>query len=152
VAEVFIDSRNLVKILREIEQPFAEAEGDSESAGQYDGLPAILVFYPSKYYLGEPPKKFGEGEYPSGKLPVLGCNCGEMDCNPFLAHISVSETTITCSKFENLYYPTWTYEQLGRLVFEKTQYESALKSHVPVKFEKQSLWRRIRNRRTKPSI
>jgi hypothetical protein len=155
VAEVVVDGNNLVDLLRELERPLAEAEGGLVEAGGYDGLPASLAFFPSRYYLGEPPKYSVVPGYPLGKIPVLGCNCGEVDCNPFLARISVTEKTVVWSEFENFWRgphsPTskriWTYERLGDLTFNRSQYEAALGSYRPPLPAKSSFWKRVRRHR-----
>lgn len=53
-AVIFVNGRDLVKILREVELPFASREGRSDRAGHYAGLTPGDVFLPSPRLLGEP--------------------------------------------------------------------------------------------------
>jgi hypothetical protein len=139
-ADVAVNEVNLVEILREIEMSYAEAEGDPGLAGRYGGLSSSLAFFPSRYYLGERPRFAVFGEYPPGKLPILGCNCLETECWPFLARIAVHEESVVWSDFENYFRgphspeegrPVWSYERLGRFVFNRHAYEAMLGSHAP---------------------
>ncbi len=51
--EVFVNDRNLVDILREIELPFAARDGKPDFAGRYVGLPPDEVYPPSSRLLGD---------------------------------------------------------------------------------------------------
>jgi hypothetical protein len=47
---VFVNGRNLVDILREVELPFSAREGNPNLAGNYVGLPLEEVSLPSPVY------------------------------------------------------------------------------------------------------
>jgi hypothetical protein len=63
---------------------------------------------------------------PTGKIPVLGCQCGEWGCWPLLARVIVDETTVTWTEFEQPYRPDRDYTSFGPFVFRRTDYEAAI--------------------------
>jgi hypothetical protein len=123
--DIFIDGVNLVEILKEHESPFA-----GRIAGDYMGLPPEIVFLPSRHFLGEP---VYELDFYEGKSAILGCKCGVIECWPFVAKITVNEEMVTWSDFEQPHRGPesaggyWNYNQLGPFVFDRKQYEEALK-------------------------
>jgi hypothetical protein len=128
IATIWINGRDLIDWVREVEAPFASRDGHPDQAGQYVGLPAAEIFLPSRHLLGEPCRRHGWG---SGKIPVLGCECGESGCWPLLVCITVGQGTVTWSEFEQPHRREgsrshWRYDQLGPFVFDRQQYETAL--------------------------
>ena len=124
---IFINDRDLIDILREIEMPFAIREGHTDIAGDYAGLPPEAVFLPSRYLLGES----YDGSYVD-KVTVLECTCGNPDCWPFLVRITVQDDRIIWSDFEQPHrarrdvFSRWSYDQLKPFVFDRAQYEAEL--------------------------
>ena len=51
--DLVINNQRLIDLVREVELPFAEAEGRPEHAGEYQNLPVQAVFLPSRYLLPE---------------------------------------------------------------------------------------------------
>jgi hypothetical protein len=120
---VFVNGRNLVDILREVELPFAAREGKPHLAGSYVGLPPEDVFLPSPRLLGEPATYY---DSPEGKIAVFGCVCGEPGCWPFRVRITLREDVVIWSGFEQPHRSTWRYDELQPFVFDRMQYVSAL--------------------------
>jgi hypothetical protein len=75
---VFVNGRDLREIAREVELPYASQEGRPEMSGSYVGLAPGEVFLPSCRLFGEP-ETYYDGDTP-GKIAVLGCECGVVDC------------------------------------------------------------------------
>jgi hypothetical protein len=129
--DVFVDGRNLVDILREVELLFATREGKPDLAGRYVGLPPEDIFLPSPRLLGEPTTYY-DHDSPDGKIAVLGCVCGEPGCWPFRVKITFQDDVVIWSGFEQPHragyekVSAWRYDEMQPLVFDRTQYLSAL--------------------------
>ena len=79
------------------------------------------------YYLGET----GDNElFGEGKTALLGCTCGESSCWPLCCRIQVSQSSVTWSGFEQPFRPERSYEEFGRFVFDRREYEAALAALV----------------------
>jgi len=112
IVGVIIDGRDLVDRLKELEIPFALAEENPRLAGEYLGLA------PEEWRIRKP--------YQDGRSAVLGCECGIVDCWPFLTRILVGEETVTWSDFKQPFRPKWSYAALGTFTFDRAQYLSEL--------------------------
>jgi hypothetical protein len=123
--DIFVNDRNLVDIVREVELPFAARGGKPRLAGTYIGLLAEDVFLPSPRLLGEP-VKFYDYDSSNGKIAVLGCVCGDVGCWPFRVRIELREDVVIWDGFEQPHQPKWRYDQTNPFVFDRTQYLSAL--------------------------
>lgn len=129
--DVFVDDRNLVELLREIELPFAVREGKPGLAGSYAGLPPEEVFLPSPRLFGEPTTDY-DHEGTEGKISVLGCVCGEPSCWPFQVKIALRDDVVIWSDFEQPHRSVsdgtnlWSYDGLRPFLFDRAQYLSAL--------------------------
>jgi hypothetical protein len=127
-ALIAINNRTLIEWVREVELPFAEREGHPKAAGRYQSLPAAELFLPSRLLLGKPRPLYDF----DGKVPVLGCRCGEIGCWPLLVRIRVDHSTVTWSDFEQPHRRAgskashWQYDGLGPFVFDRQQYEAAI--------------------------
>lgn len=138
VVDIMINGRNLIEILREMELPFAQAEGHVESAGNYEGLPPEWVFLPSKHLFGEPNEDYHDDDYPPGKSAIFGCGtCGVLSCWPFLVRITVGDEVVVWSDFENWHRGSaewaashWRHDSL-QFTFDRTQYEAELAKPPP---------------------
>lgn len=124
---ISIDGRDLIHLVREIEVPFAAAEGTPHVAGAYAGLPfdgEPLV----RHFLGQSDEVYEQ----DGKVAVLGCECGEPGCRPLLARIETDEGSVVWSDFEQPdrvgggILKAWRYDNLGPFRFDRAEYESAL--------------------------
>jgi hypothetical protein len=122
---VFVNGRNLVDILREVELPFAAREGKPDLAGSYVGLPPEDVFLPSPRLLGEPTTYYDHDD-PEGKIAVFGCVCGEPGCWPFQVKITLQDDVVIWSDFEQPHRSAWRYNEMRPFVFDRIEYLSAL--------------------------
>lgn len=125
--EIFINDRNLVEIVREVELHFCAQEGRPHRAGKYVGLSPEEIFLPSPRLLGEP-TTFYDYDSSKGKIAVLGCGCGDVGCWPFWVKIKVREDVVIWDGFEQPHRPAWRYDGLRPFVFDRRQYFSALES------------------------
>jgi hypothetical protein len=119
---VEVNGRDLRDVVREIESPFAEAEGHPQLAGQYTGLPVTHLMPPSQHLLGQPTGPYGDTD----KVTLLQCSCGEPGCWPLLARVTAAADTVIWSEFEQPHRRGWSYEKLGPFVFDRRQYEQAI--------------------------
>lgn len=122
---IFINGRDLVQIVREMELSFAARDGNPDLAGSYVGLPPNEVFLPSRRFLGEP-ETYDDKDSPDDKLAVLGCGCGEVGCWPLLVCITLRKEAVLWSGFEQPHRRHWRYEELGPFLFDLSRYLDAL--------------------------
>ena len=102
-------------------------EGKPDLAGSYAGLPREEVFLPSSRLLGEPATHYDGAE---SKIAVLGYVCDEPGCWPFQVKIALRDDEVVWSGF-NQPHRAWRYDGLRPLVFDRTQYLSALNRQPP---------------------
>jgi hypothetical protein len=125
---IIIDGRDLVELVREVELPFADAEGHSDLAGKYAGLPPTDVSPPSRHLFGNPRPEY---DY-DGRTQILGCECGVLGCWPLICRITVGPSSISWSEFEQPHRSgsgkpqRWEYDLLGPFRFDRKQYEQAI--------------------------
>ncbi len=125
--EIFVDNQPFVELMRLHEQPWAEAEGQPQLAGQYTTLPLLWRYALAKHYLGDSTIVAEDDE----KIALLICSvCGETGCWPLLARVQVNGDTIVWSDFEQPHRSQWRYDSLGPFVFDQAQYEAALSEIV----------------------
>jgi len=134
VVDIFVNGRNIIDIIKAVELPFAEREGHPDTAGGYEGLPADIVFLPSRHLLDQPDEAYEYG----GRISILECDsCGYPGCWPFIVRVTVDADRVTWSDFENYHRGRegpaqhaeerqWKYDLLKPLVFDRKQYESEL--------------------------
>ncbi|MFJ1547691.1 hypothetical protein [Streptomyces sp. NPDC088246] len=60
------------------------------------------------------------------KTPLLGCECDEWGCQPFLARITVTTDLVTWDSFEQPHRATRDYTAFGPFQFDRRQYDDAL--------------------------
>ena len=124
-----INGRDLVDLVRAVENPFAYKEGSPSIAGAYAGLPPEHVAPPSLHFLGQPSIQVYSLD---SKVQVLGCECGEPGCWPLVCHVDVDRTRVRWSSFEQPHrsgkgkQAPWHYDNLGPFEFDRQQYEVAL--------------------------
>ena len=132
VAIILINGRDLAAMLREVERPFAEAEGHPEIAGQYEGLPVNVICSPSRHLLAEPSDYENFICEHDDKIPIYRCgSCGNDGCWPLVVRIVVTGDSVTWSDFEQPHRclsegHAWRYDSFGPFVFDRNQYEEAL--------------------------
>ncbi len=112
----------LPDLLRRVELPSARRDGQPELAGSYAGLLGDEVRWPSRHYLGEPVLTCGDG----GTV-LLGCRCGDWGCWPFSAVVAVGPDVVTWSGYRHGH-RDWDYDDLHDLVFDRAQYEDAVRA------------------------
>jgi hypothetical protein len=126
---IYINSRNLLDYVREVELPFATQEGHPEMAGGYVGLSPAEVLFPSEHFLGQPLR--GQEDTETGKIAVMQCCCGISGCWSLMARVEVGTEIVTWSDFEQPHRMPdwgpchWKYDGLGPFMFERKQYEQA---------------------------
>jgi hypothetical protein len=123
--DIFVNGRNLVDIVREVELPISAREGKPDRAGRYAGLPPGENLLPSPRLLGEPTTYY-DHDSSEGKVAALGCECGEVGCWPFQVKIALRDDVVTWSDFEQPHRRAWRYDALRPFVFDRAQYLSAL--------------------------
>ena len=127
---IYINGRNLLETIRDVEMPFAVKEGHSTMAVQYAELSLADIPDLWSHFHGDTLPYFSE----EGKVYLYGCVCGEPGCWPLQAYIGIGRNTVTWRGFEQphrMEYSRashWRYDELGPFVFDRDQYEEALKS------------------------
>ncbi len=125
VVSIFINDKNLIDIVKEIELPFATKEGSLQIAGDYSGLYAFQLW-----------DEMLKVRRPRSEFPpeVLGCTCGSPGCWPLSLKITEKDNEIVWSDFDNPYRTdlinpdqNWDYSKLGPFCFDKEQYETEMK-------------------------
>jgi hypothetical protein len=120
VINLLINGTKLQDLVRTVEQPYANAEGNPSLAGSYAGL-AVGPASSAIHFLGEPVEIwFGDGD-----TVLLGCVCGEPGCWPLTARVTVSDTTVTWSDFRTGH-RDWDLSALGPFTFDRRAYETSL--------------------------
>jgi hypothetical protein len=119
VARLLVNGRDLVDLLAAFERAFA-----GDLAGAYEPLPADDLIAPSRHLLGEPHRLY---QYADGRVALLGCECGESGCWPFVARIEITDDRVIWRDFAQPHRPQWSYADFGPFVFERTAYEAALR-------------------------
>jgi hypothetical protein len=67
---------------------------------------------------------------------LLGCHCGIPDCWPLTARVSLTENIVCWSHFQNWHrvkgcFSEWDHTALGPFVFDRQQYETAVRNLLP---------------------
>ena len=118
---ILVNSRPLGELAREIERPFADAEGHPELAGGYLGLSWGDISESPEHFLGSPSAVCFE----DGDTVLMGCVCGQWECWPLTADIAIDDTSVQWSHFRNGH-RDWDLTGLGPFTFDLGQYKSAL--------------------------
>lgn len=113
---ILINDQSLIDLVRQVELPFAEAEGKPDIAGQYDWLSDVDCEIQ---------------RLKTEECMVLGCICGFPDCWPLSTRISLAEDIVCWSRFSNWHMESraniWDYSALGPFIFDRQQYEAAVR-------------------------
>ncbi|MFJ6198922.1 hypothetical protein [Micromonospora sp. NPDC092111] len=103
---------------------FELAAGMRPAGDAYGGLiPAFFRFGPlDEHFHGRSTGATGP------RTPLLGCECGEWGCWPFLARIVVTQRWVTWDAFAQPHRPARDYADFGPFRFERRQYDAALRA------------------------
>jgi hypothetical protein len=116
----FVNGQSLPDLLRAVERPFAEREGQPSLAGSYAGLDAGAVRWPTRHYLGAPVLRLARTS-----TVVLGCTCGDWGCWPFAVEVSVDGSTVTWTGYRHGFRDS-DYRALRPFTFPRAEYEHAV--------------------------
>lgn len=108
VTHIYIDGKDLRKIVKEVELPFARKKGRPKLAGDYEGVDA-------EHYYGWQ----NLGEIPNKKAHILSCTCLEPGCYPLVVDIGQDGKNIIWTNFASN--QKWDYTSL-EFTFEKNDY------------------------------
>jgi hypothetical protein len=128
----WINGRDLLEMVRDIEIPFAAREGHPDIAGTYGALPIREIEDAPRYFLGDAGKRGWPGP-PWTNLYVCG-GCGEAGCWPLYVQIELTDDRVRWHTFRQPHRDKgsaaaragnqWQYEQLGPFTFDRTMYEA----------------------------
>lgn len=123
--EAQLDGVSLLALVRDWELQHVP-EGEKDIAGAYAGLQTMNA--PTLYkWLSEPVPGF-YGWSTERKVCLVGCSCGVLDCWPLEAEVTVTETQVTWSGFQQPFRrESWSYEGFGPFTFKRTQYEAEVR-------------------------
>lgn len=127
---IIVNGRDLRDLVRDVEVPFAVAEGHADLAGSYAGLDSACLT--TQHFFGH-----GDGLYRGddlekhtapNRVALFTCICGEVGCWPLVASIDVEEDCVVWRDFRQPFREDWRYEALGSFTFARDAYETALGS------------------------
>lgn len=133
-ARIIINGRELIDLVKEIELPIAEKNGNPESAGVYSYLPAEVLFEPSFHlYRKQSPKyDYNKIKYYNSKsedkLPILESPDNDGRDWALFVYIRMHSSDIEWVNFEKVYKeqtkadPDLQYKGLGPFVFDRNNY------------------------------
>lgn len=115
-------------MLTTLAEDFERSHGLNDSAGGYGGLiPEFFAYGPlDRYFLGRSESAYFANT--PGRIFVLGCACGEVGCWPLTCQVDARDGAVTWRSFEQPHRPTRDYSSFGPFVFDREQYEGALRS------------------------
>jgi hypothetical protein len=110
--------------LTEIVTEFEAGLGDSPVGGYGGIVPAHFRFGDlSKYYLG-----LDDDQWPArGEAWLLGCECGEVGCRPLQAQVTVNDSSVVWSGFNQPHRTKRDYSRFGPFEFDRAQYDAAVR-------------------------
>jgi hypothetical protein len=115
-------------MLTSLAEQFEQNHGLNDPAGGYGGLIPEFFRYGAldRYFLGrsEMPCFASAPE----RIFVLGCACGEVGCWPLTCSVDARGEQVTWRAFEQPHRPDRDYSEFGPFVFDRAQYEEALRS------------------------
>lgn len=115
-----VDGVSLTDLVHRFERDAAIETRESSYGGL---IPSYFRFGPmDQHYLA------GETAFRTdrGKVPLLGCDCGEWGCWPLKARIEATPTDVRWDEFEQPHRPQRDYSTFGPFVFSREQYDRAL--------------------------
>ncbi|MET0335773.1 MAG: hypothetical protein ABW190_16010 [Rhizobacter sp.] len=123
--QISIDGTDLIDLAREAEHPFALREGHPTLAGAY----AWVTLSPEALLALQ-----GKEDGWNGKASLLQCTCGSEGCWPLLARVSLGESEVVWSEFEQPHRGTesagghWVHDTLGPFTFERSRYDEEMRA------------------------
>lgn len=130
VVSIFINGIHLADWLGNVEQEKARELGIPSLAGNYEGLPPLMVLPPSLHFLGEPLPDY---RLDNGKTVLMEYgNSGVPGENSIAAEIICEEEMIGWRNFEKFSHllpdagRSWDYSGLGPFIFSREQYMNSL--------------------------
>jgi hypothetical protein len=116
---ILVNGRDLRAVVGELERTSAAAEGNAGPAGAYHYL--SRYHFPAGLFEGCPDDPDLRYE---GRVALMGCDCGEVGCWPFLASITHETGGVRWSGFRQPFRPGWDYDALGSLRFDGADYNA----------------------------
>ena len=114
--------------LRELVSGFEHVAG-YDLAGRYVGI--VLDHFDfgdlATYLSGQPDSCYWAKH---GAIALLGCDCGEVGCWPFEAHVLTIGDLVIWRDFAQPHRPKRDYGSFGPFAFRRTQYEHAVRKAV----------------------
>jgi len=109
---------------------FETANDYIDPAGGYGGIvPSDFDYGPLLQYFCGQARNPGVSDN-DGEIFVLGCECGEVGCWPLMASVTRVRDGYRWSGFIQPHRPERNYDGFGPFVFEKDQYEAAVRDAV----------------------
>lgn len=113
-----IEGVSLAELVEEFER-----RQEFEPSGGYGGLiPARFRFGPASVHFAGAAGAYVE----DGRVPLLGCSCGEWGCWPLLARITSTDEHVVWSEFRQPHRPDRDYSAFGPFVFDRGDYFDAV--------------------------
>ena len=136
VVDIIINGRNIREIVYEVESANLIREGNEPKTGGYELLDPDFVFLPYRNFLGEPDHTLYTYMVDDGRVPILRCVCGDIDCGPVYVRITLEGDRVIWSDIGNpavgpeYREKPWDYSSL-HFVFDREQYMSELSKYCP---------------------
>lgn len=136
VVDIVINGRNIREIVYEVESANLIREGKEPTTGGYELLEPDFVFLPYRNFLGEPDRTLYPYMVDDGRVPILRCVCGDIDCGPVYVRITLEGGRVVWSEIGNpakepdYCEKPWDYSSL-HFVFDREQYMSELSKYCP---------------------
>jgi hypothetical protein len=113
--DVRIDGRSFIEIVRELEMPFAVAEGSPQIAGRYESVPVEGVIWDIMGHHDD-------------KVVVLDCDCGVPRCWPLLMRVQRVDEVIRWFDFVQPFRGPnrevwWRLDLVAPFEFDAEQYD-----------------------------
>ena len=113
MVRIFVDGRDLLELVRRVEMPQAQRDGQPELAGSYE------VLHPDSW---APLHEQDDDD----RIMIFGCDCGVAECWPLRVRIVRRGTEVTWSDFQQQN-REWSYSTLGPFVFVAEQYDRVMR-------------------------
>ena len=121
-----VNGRDLIALVRDVELPFASADGQPDVAGSYGWLTTYEWNRIAELIEG----KSSGARMADGSVALLACQCGVTDCWPLYASVDVADDRVTIGDFLQPYRKNWRHDGFGPFVFSKAQLLDEIRSVV----------------------